>query len=679
MLRSKNHFALSCLVLAALLVPAPVFAGIGTLVQSVGASGDTPTPTDNDYTRINDALQAASDGDTIHLQGVFDWSEANAAASWELGSDGTAATGDDWTILVTPVNNVTLTAASLGAATIMGPGDVPGVDLEGCLYLLTDSGTALYQGWEISNLQFDGFDFSIGMFYSGGSVDAFDDVVIQNNFIRIPADIPAADETFQNIGLHFSFGSDQLISGNVFEIAGDASSDTGGSGVFSASVAMQSNTSGGSVYDGLVIEDNEVHIVGAQPADPSFIVGIWENGHAHTSNVTVQNNLFMNLSEDNDPALNIQRAFRVTTHSSATTTSLYEGNRVYGANIGFSWLTYSTPINFMDREPVIVTANEFVGNDTGVIVRSNGNGLFRCNRFFGNAIGLENANPDPGVITDADADENWWACNDGPDMGDCDTTVGTVVAPTWLQLTAEAADSSLTPGEMTAVDVTLTQTSADVAASCDMPDGIPTAYDATGGTMSPLDGSLVSGVDQSTFTAGTMDGLHAAFVALDAELLAAAIDIDASETDLSVTVTSTPEQAAPSEPITFTALVENLGPSDAPGAIFDFPIPTSATSCTWTCTSSAGAFCGASGSDDIVDTFDLPAGSELTYEMTCTYDPVPSTLKSVGCGAAIVDSWMTDLVGANNDDCSIVYSIFDDVFTDGFESGDTSAWSATVP
>ena len=53
-----------------------------------------------------------------------------------------------------------------------------------CLYLLSDSGAALFQDWEISTLQFEGFDFSIGMFYSGGSVDAFDNVVIQNNFIE---------------------------------------------------------------------------------------------------------------------------------------------------------------------------------------------------------------------------------------------------------------------------------------------------------------------------------------------------------------------------------------------------------------------------------------------------------------------------------------------------------------
>ena len=34
-----------------------------------------PTATDNDYTRINNAVQAASNGETIELLGTFNWTE----------------------------------------------------------------------------------------------------------------------------------------------------------------------------------------------------------------------------------------------------------------------------------------------------------------------------------------------------------------------------------------------------------------------------------------------------------------------------------------------------------------------------------------------------------------------------------------------------------------------------
>ena len=37
------------------------------------------------------------------LLGTFDWTEANAAASWALGSDGPAGTLDDYDVLV-PAN-----------------------------------------------------------------------------------------------------------------------------------------------------------------------------------------------------------------------------------------------------------------------------------------------------------------------------------------------------------------------------------------------------------------------------------------------------------------------------------------------------------------------------------------------------------------------------------------------
>src|SRR5690606_13505291 len=57
--------------------------GSGTTVP-VGPA-PVPTPTDNDYTRIDNAIQAAGPGVVIELSGDYDWTEANAYASWELG------------------------------------------------------------------------------------------------------------------------------------------------------------------------------------------------------------------------------------------------------------------------------------------------------------------------------------------------------------------------------------------------------------------------------------------------------------------------------------------------------------------------------------------------------------------------------------------------------------------
>jgi hypothetical protein len=222
----------------------------------------SPTPADNDYTRINNAIQAASTGDTIKLLGTFDWTEANAAASWALGSDGVASTGDDYEILPpSGVNNVTLTADNLGDATIQGPGDLAGVNLES--FLVFDASlSGASQSWTISNLQIQDFDLSIGFFASGAT--DYNNTHITNNHIRIASDLNATvapADVNQNIGIHFSFGTNQVISGNTIDIQGNAVSDSAG-GNFASDVGMQSNTSGGSAYDGLQITNNTINVLG---------------------------------------------------------------------------------------------------------------------------------------------------------------------------------------------------------------------------------------------------------------------------------------------------------------------------------------------------------------------------------------------------------------------------------
>ena len=125
---------------------------------------------------------------------------------------------------------------------------------------------------------------------------------------------------------------------------------------------MQSNTSGGAVYDGLQITNNIVRVLNAQDAtNPQVVLGIWENGHAHSSNITVSGNQFVNQHAGNNPATNLQRGFRVTSHSSATTTVTYSNNSISGANIGFQWIAGS---NFSGNQPVAVTGNTISNSGT---------------------------------------------------------------------------------------------------------------------------------------------------------------------------------------------------------------------------------------------------------------------------------------------------------------------------
>ena len=332
-------------------------------------SGPDTDAANNDYRRIQNALNAAANGDTIILSGTFDFTAPFAAAAWAAGNDGIAGNSDDYEVSAPRgINNVTLTAASLGSATIQGPGDLPALDLEA--FLVFDASLApggVNQGWTISNLRVLDFDLGIGMFAVGAS--DYNNTTITNNFIRIGTDLNATvapSDTIQNIGLHFSFGTNQSITNNTFNIPGDGVSNGAN---FSSSVVMQSNTSGGAVYNGLTISGNVTHILNAQSANPQVILGIWENASAHTSNINVTNNSFLNDAVGNSPSLNIQRAFRVTSHSSATTTVTYSGNTMVGANIGFQWLAGS---NFTGNLPVNLSANTVTNCDTGVLIQSNG-------------------------------------------------------------------------------------------------------------------------------------------------------------------------------------------------------------------------------------------------------------------------------------------------------------------
>ncbi|MGZ8833831.1 MAG: hypothetical protein ACXW19_11630, partial [Thermoanaerobaculia bacterium] len=320
----------------------------------------------NDFRRVQNAINAATPADTIILSGTFDFTQPFAAAAWALGNDNTPGTADDYSVYVPAgLNDITLTATALGNATIQGPGDLAAVNLEGFLFF--DGGDN--QGWTISNLRILDFDLSIGFFFGAGGVDAFNNTLIQNNFIRVPTDLNATvapADVNQNIGIHFSFGTNQSITNNRIDIPGDGVS----AGENPASeVGMQSNTSGGNVYDGLNISGNQIHVLNAQSANPERILGIWENAHGHTSNITVANNQFINDAPGNDSALNRQRAFRVTSHSGTATTVTYSSNSAAGANIGFEWLAGS---NFTGNQAVRLDANTVIGCATGVLIQSNG-------------------------------------------------------------------------------------------------------------------------------------------------------------------------------------------------------------------------------------------------------------------------------------------------------------------
>jgi uncharacterized repeat protein (TIGR01451 family) len=89
------------------------------------------------------------------------------------------------------------------------------------------------------------------------------------------------------------------------------------------------------------------------------------------------------------------------------------------------------------------------------------------------------------------------------------------------------------------------------------------------------------------------------------------------QADLSITKTDGVTTATSGGSVTYTITASNAGPSHAPGSTVGDTFPASLT-CTWTCVGAGGGTCTASGSGNIGDTVNLPAGGSVTYTASCT-------------------------------------------------------------
>ncbi len=92
--------------------------------------------------------------------------------------------------------------------------------------------------------------------------------------------------------------------------------------------------------------------------------------------------------------------------------------------------------------------------------------------------------------------------------------------------------------------------------------------------------------------------------------------------DLLVTKTDGVLVYVPGANLTYTIVVSNAGPSDAPASTVTDNKPAQITSWTWTCGTITGGASGcsdaAASSNDFSDTVDLPAGSSITYTVTAS-------------------------------------------------------------
>lgn len=428
------------------------------VVQSVQASNDTPTAADNDYTRINNAIQAAEPGMVIELDGEFDWTEAQAMASWELGSNGVAdgevlvTGGDDWSIrLPDNVHEVTVRASPNGAV-IQG---FPGRPEDG--YLAETAFLVAYgsnHGWTFQGLTVRGFNMGITMFRRAGTTAVFNDTTFIGNRIEVG---PETGDPYASYGLFANHGSNQQLIDNEIIIDIDGVDASLGSAADFRIVGVQiGDSSNSAVFDGLVVSGNRITVVGEPAGQAPEVIGVWENAGDANSAITIQDNHFTGSGDLGEGVGNNQQtAFIASTQSAPGRTSLFGGNTVTGAAVALRSQRGDYRHYVPGSAPLLIEGNTLVGNGTALHLPAGypnpGQYTIRHNRIAGNALGVfaalaDGSNEQPSLIA---LDDNWWGCNAGPGEPGCDAVLiegaeasdpaaAQVALDSWLALSALA-------------------------------------------------------------------------------------------------------------------------------------------------------------------------------------------------------------------------------------------------
>jgi len=143
-----------------------------------------------------------------------------------------------------------------------------------------------------------------------------------------------------------------------------------------------------------------------------------------------------------------------------------------------------------------------------------------------------------------------------------------------------------------------------------------------------------------TVTNAASSGAGSTATATDTDTLALVSDVAITKTDGSPTYT-------PGNPVTYTIVASNAGPSPVVGATVADTVPAAITSPTWTCVASAGSSCPASGSGNIGASVNLLVGGTATFTLTGIVLPA-ATGNLVNTATVSVPGGVTDPNPGNN-------------------------------
>ena len=181
--------------------------------------------------------------------------------------------------------------------------------------------------------------------------------------------------------------------------------------------------------------------------------------------------------------------------------------------------------------------------------------------------------------------------------------------------------------------------SGNISDTVNLPVGGSVTYSVSAAISAAATGSL-SNTATVAAAGGVTDPTPANNSATDTDTLAPQVDLSITKTNGVTSVTA-------GTTVTYTIIASNSGPSNAPGSTVTDTLPASLTGATWACVGAGGATCTASGSGNISDTVNLPAGGSVTYTVTATLSlSATGTLSNTATVAAA--GGITDIAPANN-------------------------------
>ena len=267
----------------------PSKPGVQLPATVVVTPGGDISAADNDFTRLQNAVGSLVSGQTLDIQGTFDWTATNATAAY-AASTNTSATGDIRGVeLADGVNNVTITSSTSNAH-IIGKGDYEDIIVDSFLFADDHTTAVGNTNLTIEKLNIDDFENAVMFGWNGGGT--YTGTKILDNAITVGGD----NFGFQNVAIYFAAGTNQQVTGNTVNFLGDGTRAIGSG---ARSFGFQNNTTGGALYDGLLIDHN-IFQVSASSNGVENVYGIWENGHNddNNSHISITNNQFLGRAGD---------------------------------------------------------------------------------------------------------------------------------------------------------------------------------------------------------------------------------------------------------------------------------------------------------------------------------------------------------------------------------------------